>query len=112
MFGKDKGGRKLAHYVLNWNDEYLDMQIVAGPCSLEEAKGAMREAVTGRLVELDLVDNVDTAGKMYDESADYDLEELHISDLGASVMYRGNYYEDRYQIVEYDSGSPEEAVKV
>ena len=30
-------------YILNWNDEYLDMQIVSGPFDEETAKQALKD---------------------------------------------------------------------
>ena len=91
-------------YVLNSNDEYLDMMIVAGPLDEEAARQAMKETVTRRLVELNVADDAKAAEEMYleAEAADEDSEtyELHVNPFGASIMY-GNCYGDRYQIVDY-----------
>lgn len=93
-------------YLLNWNDEYLDMQIVSGPLADDEAaREVMKETVMERLVQLGVADNAKDAEKMYlaaEKAAESEetMEELHVSPYGASIRY-GCGYEDRYQIVEY-----------
>ena len=90
-------------YLLNWNGEYLDMMIVAGPIGDEAARQAMKEAVMERLVQLDIAEDAEEAEEMYRkaEVAGRDDEdyELHVNLSGAS-MY-GDCYGDHYQIVEY-----------
>ncbi len=93
-------------YLLNWNDEYLDMQIVSGPLADDKAvREVMKETVMERLVQLGVADNAKDAEEMYlaAEKAvwpEETMEELHVSPYGASIRYGGGY-EDRYQIVEY-----------
>lgn len=93
-------------YLLNWNDEYLDMQIVSGPLADDTAaREAMKETVMERLVQLNMADNAKDAEKMYLAAVkavgpEETMEELHVSHYGASIQYGGGY-EDRYQIVEY-----------
>ncbi len=91
-------------YLLNWNGEYLDMMIVAGPIGDEAARQAMKEAVMERLVQLDIAEDAEEAEEMYRkaEVAGRDDEdyELHVNLSGASIMY-GDCYGDHYQIVEY-----------
>lgn len=93
-------------YLLNWNSEYLDMQIVNGPLADDTtAKQVMKETVIERLVQLGVADDAQDAEEMYlaAEKAvepEEPLEELHVSPYGASIRYGGGY-EDRYQIVEH-----------
>lgn len=93
-------------YLLNWNDEYLDMQIVSGPLADDTAaRQVMKETVIERLVQLNVADDAKDAEEMYlaaekAEGSEEAMEELHISPYGASIRYGGGY-EDRYQIVEY-----------
>ena len=99
-----KGGTDMK-YLLNWNDEYLDMQIAGGPLAdYAAAKKTMEETVVGRLVSLGMACDEKAAKKMYlaaaEGSPEGELEELRVSAFGASIMYAG--YEDRYQIVDRD----------
>lgn len=93
-------------YLLNWNDEYLDMQIVSGPLADDEAvREVMKETVKERLVQFGVADNAKDAEEMYlvaEKAAgpEATMEELHVHPYGASIRYGGGY-EDRYQIVEY-----------
>lgn len=93
-------------YLLNWNDEYLDMQIVSGPLADDTAaRQAMKETVIERLVQLNVTDDAKDAEEMYlaaekAAGSEETTEELHVSPYGASIRYGGGY-EDRYQIVEY-----------
>lgn len=93
-------------YLLNWNDEYLDMQIVSGPLADDTAaKQAMKETVMERLAQLNVADDAKDAEEMYlaaekAAGSEETMEELHVSPYGASIRYGGGY-EDRYQIVEY-----------
>lgn len=91
-------------YLLKWNDEYLDMQIIGGPFDNDKAaKSALMEETITRLTELDVAENKEDAGKLYAETEkhpDQETEALHISGNGASIFY-GSGYEERYQIVEY-----------
>ena len=66
-------------YVLNSNDEYLDMMIVAGPLDEEAARQAMKETVTRRLVELNVADDAKAAEEMYleAEAADDDFKDIY-----------------------------------
>ncbi len=101
-------------YLLNWNDEYLDMMIVAGPLDEDAARQAMKETVTRRLVELNVTKDAKEAAEMYAkaEAAGPDDEnyELHVSSSSASILY--DSYEDRYQIVDYPSILGNSATKV
>lgn len=93
-------------YILNWNDEYLDMQIVSGPLADDTAaRQVTKETIIERLVQLNVADDAKNAEEMYlaAEKAvgpEETMEELHVSPYGASIRYCGGY-EDRYQIVEY-----------
>ncbi len=91
-------------YVLNWNDEYLDMMIVCGPLDEETAKQVMKKEVINRLVKLDVAKNIKAAEEMYlaaeNASAKDEIYELRVSPSGATILY-GTGYEDRCQIVDY-----------
>ena len=52
------------NYVLNWNDEYLDMQIICGPMDEAAARQAMKKEVMRKLVELNLAEDTKVAEKM------------------------------------------------
>ena len=98
-------------YILNWNDEYLNMIIVAGPVSDEMARDILHERIVTRLVELNAVDNREKAEEMYQEALKElndpmagDLpfaDTLSLNQCGASIRYGGGY-EDRYEIVEHE----------
>ncbi len=92
-------------YILNWNDEYLDMQIVSGPFDEETAKQALKETVTKKLVELGIAADDKAAREMYfaaeKASAADEIHMLYVSQDGASIIY-GSEYEDRYQVVDYN----------
>lgn len=93
-------------YILKWNDEYLDMQIVSGPLADDTAaRQAMKETVIERLVQLNVADDAKDAEEMYlaaekTAGSEETTEELHVSPYGVSIRYGGGY-ENRYQIVEY-----------
>lgn len=97
-------------YLLNWNDEYLDMMIVAGPLDEDAARQTMKETVTRRLVELNVAEDAEEAEEMYAKAelagSDEEDYELHVSQYGASIMYSG--YSDRYQIVDYPQEGEDE----
>ena len=102
--------KALGKYILNWNDEYLNMIIVTGPVSDEMARDILHERIVTRLVELNAVDNREEAEEMYQEALKElndpmagDLpfaDTLSLSQYGASIRYGGGY-EDRYEIVEH-----------
>ena len=53
-------------YLLNWNDEYLDMQIVSGPLADDAAAREVRkETLIERLVQLGVADDTKDAEEMY-----------------------------------------------
>ena len=98
-------------YILNWNDEYMSMNIVAGPVSDEMADTLLHERVITRLVELNAAESREKAEEMYQAALD-ELNDpmadclpfrdtLSLSRCGASIRYGGGY-EDRYEIVEYE----------
>lgn len=97
-------------YILNWNDEYLDMCIVGGPFDEEAAGQALKETVAGRLVKLNIAANSKEAEELYVSAESTSIEgvayELHVSEYGASIMYGG--YEDRYQISDYGNENKKE----
>ena len=95
-------------YILNWNDEYLSMALIAGPLDEETSRQMMKEIVLKRLVELNVADNQADAQEIYDAAASADLDRnaevedvLSLSDNCASIRY-GDCNEDRYEIVDYD----------
>ena len=84
-------------YLLNWNDEYLDMQIVSGPLADDAAAREVRKET--------LADDTKDAEEMYltaEKAAESEetIGELRVNACGASIVYNGGY-EDRYQIVEH-----------
>ena len=94
----------MANYLLSWNDEYRDMQIVDGPFATEsEACCALKENTAIRLIELygcseeEAAAEVDEAFYGYSEGKDYPF---NISTTASAVQYCG-MLEDRFQIVEY-----------
>lgn len=93
-------------YLLNWNDEYLDMRIAGGPFpDGASAQTAMKETVMGNLVTLGCAKTKKVAERVYAEAEKTgELEaawvSLYVTEEGASILYRDRY-EDRYQIVEY-----------
>lgn len=95
-------------YILNWNNEYLDMCIVGGPFDGEAAKQALKETVTERLVKLNVVADSKDAEELYVSAENASIEgetyELHVSEYGASIMYGGGYA-DCYQIYDYGNES-------
>lgn len=102
-------------YILNWNDEYLSMALIAGPVDEETSKSMLKEIVLKRLVELNVADDQEDAQEIYRKAASEDVEEnnkvydiLSLSEFGASIRY-GDCNEDRYEIVEYNPCQSEEA---
>lgn len=93
-------------YLLNWNDEYLDIRILSGPLVDDAAaRKVMKERLIERLVELNVANDAKDAEEMYltaEKKAGREeaIEGLHVSPYGASIEYGGGY-QDRYQIVEY-----------
>ena len=109
---RDDSGMKVSgKYILNWNDEYLNMIIVAGPVSDEMADAILHERIITRLVELNAADDREKAEEMYQEAlkelndpmaGDFPFADiLSLSQCGASIRYGGGY-EDRYEIVEHE----------
>lgn len=97
-------------YLLNWNDEYLDMRIAGGPFpDSASAQTAMKETVIESLVTLDCAKTREEAETLYAEAEKTgELEEtevsIHVTEESASILYKGQY-EDRCRIVEYTPGS-------
>ena len=93
------------NYVLSWNDEYLDMQIICGPMDEAAARQAMKKEVMRKLVELNLAEDTKVAEKMYlvaeSTSVEGETNDMHVNSNGASIIY-GTGYEERYQIVDYE----------
>ena len=93
-------------YLLNWNDEYLDMQIVSGRLADDAAaREVMKETLIERLVQLGVADDTKDAEEMYltaEKAAESEetIGELRVNACGASIVYNGGY-EDRYQIAEH-----------
>lgn len=99
---KDADKPQMGHYVVSWNDECLDMQIVAGPAEIHQARKLMKDCVTERLVKLSNAKDLDEAAGMYNQaiSEEEETEGLSVSGFGASIRY-GCGYKERYQIVGY-----------
>ena len=90
-------------YLLKWNDEYLDNQIIGGPFEDDiSAKTAMKKEILVRLVELNVADDIKEAEKIYADAVNNsgESDDLSVHSEGASIEYSG-VYEERYQIVEY-----------
>ena len=62
-------------YILNWNDEYLSMALIAGPVDEETSKSMLKEIVLKRLVELNVADDQEDAQEIYRKAASEDVEE-------------------------------------
>lgn len=96
-------------YILNWNDEYLSMTLIAGPVDEETAKHMLKEIVVKRLVELNVADDQKDAQEIYENAGSENVEvkeEVYdvlsrSSEYTASIRY-SDCNEDRYEIVEYD----------
>ena len=95
-------------YILNWNDEYLSVALIAGPPDERSSRRMLKEIVQKRLVELNVADSQADAQEIYDAAASADLDRnaevedvLSLSDNCASIRY-GDCNEDRYEIVDYD----------
>ena len=95
-------------YILNWNDEYLSMALIAGPLDERSSRRMLKEIVQKRLVELNVADSQADAQEIYDAAASADLDRnddvydvLSLSESCASIRY-GDCNEDRYEIVDYD----------
>lgn len=91
-------------YILSYDDEHANMCIVGGPFNEETAKQALKEAVTERLVELNIAADSKDAEGLYAfayENAPVTGEayKLNVGRYNVSIIYGG--YEDRYQIVDY-----------
>lgn len=90
-------------YLLKWNDEYLDNQIIGGPFDDDiSARTVMRKEILARLVELNVADDIREAEKIYADAVNNsgESDDLSIHSEGASIEY-GGVYEERYQIVKY-----------
>lgn len=90
-------------YLLKWNDEYLDNQIIGGPFEDDiTAKTVMRKEIVTRLVELNVADDIKEAEKIYADVVNNsgESDDLSVHSEGASIEY-GGVYEERYQIVKY-----------
>lgn len=105
-------------YILNWNDEYLSMALIAGPVDEETSKRMLKEIVLKRLVELNVADDKEEAQDIYAKAASEDVEKnsevydiLSLSEFCASIRY-GDCNEDRYEIVEYDPCQSEEVGRI
>lgn len=93
------------YYLLNWNDEYLDMTIEAGPVSEEEAREILHDKLITRLVELNVANSEKEAKELYVKAAlhlkDEDVSDvLNASPDGATIRYGGGF-EERFQIRPY-----------
>lgn len=102
-------------YILNWNDEYLSMTLIAGPVDEETAKHMLKEIVLKRLVKLNVAGDQKDAQEIYEKAGSENVEvkeEVYdvlsrSSEYTASIRY-GDCNEDRYEIVEYDPCQSEE----
>ena len=101
-------------YILNWNDEYLSMALIAGPVDEETSKSMLKDIALKRLVELNVADDQEDAQEIYRKAASENVEEngevydiLSLSEFCVSIRY-GDCNEDRYEIVEYEPGRSEE----
>ena len=105
-------------YLVGWNDEYLDMRIIAGPFTESKQEEIIKKEVIRVLIQTYAVTE-EEANIIYEISYDeknkeyYDKSELDevkktigcepelvIYKTGASLRY-GDGYEDRLQVVEY-----------
>lgn len=89
------------NYIVNWNDEYLEMQICAGPMSLDAAKQKLREIAVSNLIGYGFSTNRESADSIFNQALSTDDEPyISASEKCVSIIY-GKGYEDRWQIVTY-----------
>lgn len=97
------------YYIVMFNDEYLDLNILAGPLDEKEALVTLKQETAKRLCQLfdcspeeaaEIVEK--TYATKYGEYCDEKMD-FEISGYQARITY-GDGYEDRIQIVQYDAG--------
>lgn len=95
------------YFIISWNEEYLDADIVGGPLEESECEDALRKCIINSLLELKVVETTEQAEKMYDNAihADSGNEEsdatLSVYSEGGSILYESGYTE-YYKVKPYE----------
>ena len=95
------------YFIISWNEEYLDANIVGGPLEESECEDALRKCIINSLLELKVVETTEQAEKMYDNAihADSGNEEsdatLSVYSEGGSILYESGYTE-YYKVKPYE----------
>lgn len=88
-----------ANFLVGWNDEYLDLRLIAGPFGNDKKREMLEREVCKILMKIGGIDEKKAMEIVRtNEHSDFNL---NIYEDGASVSY-GNGYEDRIQVVQYD----------
>lgn len=94
------------YFILKWNEEYLDAELVSGPLEKNECAENFRRCIISALLQLKIVKSEREAQIMYDKALLADVgsaepgETLSVHSEGGSICY-GDYNE-YYQIKSYD----------
>lgn len=94
------------YFILRWNEEYLDAELVSGPLEKNECAENFRRCIISALLQLQIVNSEKEAQIMYDKELHTEVglaepgEILSISPDSGSISY-GNYNE-YYRIKSYD----------
>lgn len=93
------------NYIVKWNDEYLEIQILAGPLTEEEAQKILRDETIEAAIRL-LQCSREEAEEKYDDSlnGEEESEDIHASCFGSSIFF-GSCNEEYMQICKYGNNS-------
>jgi hypothetical protein len=95
-------------YLVNWNDEYLNMRIVTGPFNDTEKEEYIKDEVIEQIqyyygiTEGEAKYIYEDKRLIKEEDSVFPEIDLNIYNEGASLIY-GSGYESRLEIVEYDT---------
>ena len=87
------------NFLLGWNDEYLDLRLIAGPFEDSE-KNAMIQKEVINMLKKNCQINEEKARNILNAKGGIEVG-LNICENGASIIY-GSGYTDFIQIVQYD----------
>ncbi len=94
------------YFILKWNEEYLDAELVSDPLEKSECAENLRRCIIHGLLQLQIAETEREAQIMYDKALLADVgsaepgETLSVHSEGGSICY-GDYNE-YYQIKAYD----------
>ena len=95
------------YFIISWNEEYLDANIVSGPFEESECEDALRKCIINGLLKLKVVDTAEQAAKMYDNALNADAGDeesdttLSVYSEGGSILYESGYTE-YYKVKPYE----------